>query len=243
MWNQAAITNAGREVLASAAAGNLLTIDNAASGSGTVEADALKSCTDVSSRKKTLTVTGVRSSGAGITVEVMLTAAETAYQARQIGVFGHTGTGAAVLLAIFQDADGIAIPSTGDMPDFAYVFYATIQVGNVSSITATVDPSALVTQSQLQNAVSTAVQQLSTRELTLTLDKDDWEADGDFYTQTVSCEGMTANSKAAAGPAADSWIAAQEANLFPPVPGAGALSFKSEYRPSADIDVIVHIYG
>lgn len=239
MWNQAAITNAGREVLASAAAGNLLTIDNAASGSGTVEADALKSCTDVSSRKKTLTVTGVRSSGAGITVEVMLTAAETAYQARQIGVFGHTGTGAAVLLAIFQDADGIAIPSTGDMPDFAYVFYATIQVGNVSSITATVDPSALVTQSQLQNAVSAAVQQLSVKEVTVTLDKDDWVN----KTQTVPVTGMTANSKANAGPTAASWLAAQEANLFPPTPGAGTLTFTCENTPAEDIDVIVHIYG
>lgn len=239
MWNQSAITNAGREVFASAAAGNPLVIDNAASGSGTVEPEALKSCTDVATRKKTLTVTGIKSSGTGISVEIMLTAAETAYQARQIGIFGHTGSGSAVLLAIFQDAEGIAVPSTGDMADYAYVFYATIQVGNVSSISATVDSSALVTQSQLTNAISAVVQNLSVMELTVTLDKDDWED----HAQTVPVSGMTANTKAGAAPHADSWIAAQEANLFPPTPGQGTLSFRCENTPTEDIDVIVHIYG
>lgn len=60
-------------------------------------------------------------------------------------------------------------------------------------------------------------------------------------TQSLSISGITASSQFIAQPHDKSgWIAAQDANLFPPTAGAGTLAFECETLPSADIPVTVY---
>lgn len=239
MWDQAAITNAGLAVLARAAAGATLVFDFAASGAGTVEADALAASTDVAARKATLAIVKAAASGSGIKVEVMVTSAESAYQAKQIGIFGHTGNDSPVLLAIYQDAAGIFVPSN-EMPDFAFLFAARIAIDNATEVEIAADPSALVSQSQLDDTAEEILEAMRFKQVTVTLPANGWTYSAPYYQQTASVTGLTASRFLAAAPAdADSWDAAAKVTLYPPTAGNGSLTFRSKKLPSTAINVEV----
>lgn len=153
MWNQSAITETGKAILAQAVAGNTLVIDRAESGTETVSADALHTCTEVAGVSKTVSITKYVLTDNAVTFTVQFTSATTAYVAKQIGIFGHTGTDDPGLIAIYQDENGISIPSTADMPDFLQQFYGTIQVNNIGAISVNIDPTALVSRKQMAEMI------------------------------------------------------------------------------------------
>lgn len=240
MWNQAAITDAGLAVLAAAAAGATLVLDSAASGAGTVPVNELAGCTDVATRKATLSIVKTKASGSGIKVDVMVTCGESAYQAKQIGIFGHTGSDSPVLLAIYQDADGIAVPSN-EMPDFAFLFSAWIAIDNATEVEITADPSALVSQSQLEDTAEEILDAVKCKKTIVTLQANGgWTYSSPYYLQSVSVTGLTASRFLAAAPAdEESWDTAAKVTLYPPTAGNGSLTFKSKKLPSSAINVEV----
>lgn len=239
MWNQAAITDAGLAVLAAAAAGTTLVLDSAASGAGTVAANELAALTDVATRKATLSIVKAKASGSGIKVDVMVTCGESAYQAKQIGIFGHTGSDSPVLLAVYQDTDGIAVPSN-EMPDFAFLFSAWIAIDSATEVEITADPSALVSQSQLEETAEEILEAMSCKKTTVTLQAGGWTYSSPYYLQTVSVTGLTASRFLAAAPADEgSWDTAAKVTLYPPTAGNGSLSFKSKKLPASAINVEV----
>ena len=154
MWEQAVVTNVGAQVLAKWAAGGTLIIDSAKAGAGTVDVTRLREQTALTEEKATLSIVGKKAQDTGTEFRVQLQAASAAYTAKQIGIFGHLGTGNSVLLALYQDETGIAVPSKAEMPDFVYAFYATIQGSNTGDISVTVDASALVSKATLETAVA-----------------------------------------------------------------------------------------
>ena len=156
MWDQAVVTNAGKALLQQWAGGGTLTIDGAKAGAGAVSQLNLINQTAVTQEKQTLSIISAKQVEGGTQFHVQITAPDAGYTAKQIGIYGHLGSGDSTLIALYQDESGITVPSKAEMPDFVYAFYATIQVSNTGTLSVTLDTSALVTQATLTAAVAKA---------------------------------------------------------------------------------------
>ena len=156
MWDQAVVTNAGKALLQQWAGGGTLTIDGARAGAGAVSQLNLINQTAVTQEKQTLSIISAKQVEGGTQFHVQITAPDAGYTAKQIGIYGHLGSGDSTLIALYQDESGITVPSKTEMPDFVYAFYATIQGSNTGTLSVTLDTSALVTQATLTAAVAKA---------------------------------------------------------------------------------------
>lgn len=156
MWDQAVVTNAGNALLQQWAGGGTLTIDGARAGAGAVSQLNLINQTAVTQEKQTLSIISAKQVEGGTQFHVQITAPDAGYTAKQIGIYGHLGSGDSTLIALYQDESGITVPSKAEMPDFVYAFYATIQGSNTGTLSVTLDTSALVTQATLNAAVAKA---------------------------------------------------------------------------------------
>lgn len=156
MWDQAVVTNAGKALLQQWAGGGTLTIDGAKAGAGAVSQLNLINQTAVTQEKQTLSIISAKQVEGGTQFHVQITAPDAGYTAKQIGIYGHLGSGDSTLIALYQDESGITVPSKAEMPDFVYAFYATIQGSNTGTLSVTLDASALVTQATLNAAVAKA---------------------------------------------------------------------------------------
>ncbi|MCM1136329.1 MAG: hypothetical protein NC400_12240 [Clostridium sp.] len=147
------ITNAGRELLGGWLAGETLRIDGAAGGSGTVREAALLAQTALVEQKQAGSIVAYKTVEGGQKVKIQFPAAEAAYTLNQIGIWGSLA-GESVLLALFQNPEGVAISSKAEFPDFAYTFYAVLAIGNEGSLAVTVDTETWVTYKTMQEALS-----------------------------------------------------------------------------------------
>lgn len=189
MWDQAVVTNAGKALLQQWAGGGTLTIDGAKAGAGAVSQLNLINQTAVTQEKQTLSIISARQVEGGTQFHVQITAPDAGYTAKQIGIYGHLGSGDSTLIALYQDESGITVPSKAEMPDFVYAFYATIQGSNTGTLSVTLDTSALVTQATLTAAVAKAGD----------MKKSVYDADGDGVVDNArKLDGRTAAQFAAA---------------------------------------------
>ena len=189
MWDQAVVTNAGKALLQQWTGGGTLTIDGARAGAGAVSQLNLINQTAVTQEKQTLSIISTRQVEGGTQFHVQITAPDAGYTAKQIGIYGHLGSGDSTLIALYQDESGITVPSKAEMPDFVYAFYATIQGSNTGTLSVTLDPSALVTQATLTAAVAKAGD----------MKKSVYDADGDGVVDNArKLDGRTAAQFAAA---------------------------------------------
>ena len=147
------ITNRGAALLDQWALGGTLTITGAATGTGTVAEAAMLTQTDLVSRKQTASIVAKEMQSTGLKVKLQITAPQTGYTLQQYGVWAKLGTGDPVLLALFQKLEGVVIPSAAETPDFVYTLYALLTVSNTGELEVTVDPSALVTYSTMEDYV------------------------------------------------------------------------------------------
>ncbi len=154
MWENSVVTDAGKALLQKWAAGGTLTIEKAKAGAGTVDASALAAQTDVTNEKAVLSIISAKAVEGGTRYQVQLTALSSGYTARQIGIFGRLDSGSSTMIALYQDDTGIAVPSSGEMPDFAYTFYASIISGTDGVLNVTMDTSALITLGTLEEKLS-----------------------------------------------------------------------------------------
>lgn len=189
MWDQAVVTNAGKALLQQWTGGGTLTIDGARAGAGAVSQLNLINQTAVTQEKQTLSIISTRQVEGGTQFHVQITAPDAGYTAKQIGIYGHLGSGDSTLIALYQDESGITVPSKAEMPDFVYAFYATIQGSNTGTLSVTLDTSALVTQATLTAAVAKAGD----------MKKSVYDADGDGVVDNArKLDGRTAAQFAAA---------------------------------------------
>lgn len=210
MWDQAVVTNAGKALLQQWAGGGTLTIDGAKAGAGAVSQLNLINQTAVTQEKQTLSIISTRQVEGGTQFHVQITAPDAGYTAKQIGIYGHLGSGDSTLIALYQDESGITVPSKAEMPDFVYAFYATIQGSNTGTLSVTLDTSALVTQATLTAAVAKAGD----------MKKSVYDADGD---------GVVDNAKKLDGRTAAQFAAAQHSHAMSQVSGlSSALTGKAD---------------
>ena len=217
MWDQAVVTNAGKALLQQWAGGGTLTIDGAKAGAGAVSQLNLINQTAVTQEKQTLSIISAKQVEGGTQFHVQITAPDAGYTAKQIGIYGHLGSGDSTLIALYQDESGITVPSKAEMPDFVYAFYATIQGSNTGTLSVTLDTSALVTQATLTAAVAKAGD----------MKKSVYDADGD---------GVVDNAQKLDGKTAAQFAAAQHSHAMSQVSGlSSALAGKADAAHSHKI--------
>ena len=152
------VTNAGRDLFASWIEGTELNFNGmtgAEGGTGTVPEAALLAQTALVNKKQNLTIVSQEKTANGIKLKIQITAPSAGYTLNQIGLKGSVDGGAMTLLAIYQNATGVTIPSNSDTPDFIYNFFGIVEVSNTGEITLTIDPSAIVSQSTLDASLAT----------------------------------------------------------------------------------------
>lgn len=153
------VTNKGAELLAAWAEGTTLNIYSAAAGTGTVAEAAMIAQTALAGQKQAASIVShSKTDGAtGLKIQLQITAPSTGYTLNQFGIWAKVGSGEGKLLALFQNSEGIDVPSASDSPDFVYTFYGLIMISNTGSISVTVDASAVVTTATMQAAIAAAI--------------------------------------------------------------------------------------
>lgn len=153
------VTNKGAELLAAWAEGTTLNIYSAAAGTGTVAEAAMIAQTALAGPKQAASIVShSKADGAtGLKIQLQITAPSTGYTLNQFGIWAKVGSGEGKLLALFQNSEGIDVPSASDSPDFVYTFYGLIMISNTGSISVTVDASAVVTTATMQAAIAAAI--------------------------------------------------------------------------------------
>lgn len=153
------VTNKGAELLAAWAEGTTLNIYSAAAGTGTVAEAAMIAQTALAGQKQAASIVSHRKAdgATGLKIQLQITAPSTGYTLNQFGIWAKVGSGEGKLLALFQNSEGIDVPSASDSPDFVYTFYGLIKISNTGSISVTVDASAVVTTATMQAAIAAAI--------------------------------------------------------------------------------------
>lgn len=153
------VTNKGAELLAAWAEGTTLNIYSAAAGTGTVAEAAMIAQTALAGQKQAASIVShSKADGAtGLKIQLQITAPSTGYTLNQFGIWAKVGSGEGKLLALFQNSEGIDVPSASDSPDFVYTFYGLIMISNTGSISVTADASAVVTTATMQTAIAAAI--------------------------------------------------------------------------------------
>lgn len=139
------ITNAGTSLLGEWVDEKTLTITSAQAGTGTVPTAGLMAQTALVSPKQTAAIAGGGEFQGGKRISLQVPAAQEAYTLNQFGVYAKVDEGSPVLLAIYQNEQGIPIPSLSETPDFLYTFLAGISVSNQGHWEVTISASASLT--------------------------------------------------------------------------------------------------
>ena len=129
MFENSVITTAGMAILNQWAGGGTLTIDGAQAGSGTVTAANLPSQTALVNVVQEPPISKYTAGSDKMEFSVQFGPANSQYTMKQVGIWGHIGSGNSTLIAIYQDETGVTIPAQNDIPDFVYMLHAVISIG------------------------------------------------------------------------------------------------------------------
>lgn len=155
MWNNAALTLQGAEIINALLSGSILQITKAAGGSET--SDEPTQLTGLVAQKQEFKIENIKKSDGRRRVAVKLTTEGLTeeYQLRQIGLFGRlNGEKQDTLIMVVQDETGITIPTYEDMPGFTITFYLYLSVDNSAQVTVVSDNQEYITREDLQEAIN-----------------------------------------------------------------------------------------
>ena len=89
----------------------------------------------------------------GMELSIFIPPQDMEYLIKEVGVFA-TINGQSVMVALYQDRDGLSIPSRAAFPDYAFNLVAVWDIDSTGELTVTIDPSALVTRHAMEEALS-----------------------------------------------------------------------------------------
>ncbi len=154
MFNNSIITDAGVALEGSWVTGSTLTFTGAAIGAGMVPFSQMRLSTALVDQRSTIDIESAEAVTGGIKLTLSLTSDDVTedFQAQEIGIFAKVDDGNPVLLALFQDAGGMPVPSFSSMPDFTFSMSILLRMDNTGDFTVFLDPDFLVTHKQLSQA-------------------------------------------------------------------------------------------
>lgn len=159
MWN-GVVTSVGTTLLERwSVGGKTLNIERASVGSGTVAADAMRAQTTITDEVGDAAIISKTTVSDGTAFRIQVQPAdETAYTCKQIGIWGKLSTdNESILIALFQNDNGVSIPTAATEPEFVFTLYAIVAMSNQGQITVNVDGSAYVSQETLDLALASYV--------------------------------------------------------------------------------------
>lgn len=159
MWN-GVVTNVGTTLLERwSVGGKTLNIERASVGSGTVAADAMRAQTTITDEVGDAAIISKTTVSDGTAFRIQVQPAdETAYTCKQIGIWGKLSTdNESILIALFQNDNGVSIPTAATEPEFVFTLYAIVAMSNQGQITVNIDGSAYVSQETLDLALASYV--------------------------------------------------------------------------------------
>lgn len=150
------ITNDGNDLLEQWTSGATIAIVSAASGTGLVDEAAMMAQSALRSQMQVASIISYEEVAEGKKVKLQIPAADVAYTLNQFGVWASLDGDDSKMLALFQNSDGIDVPSIADSPDFLYTFYGVLAFSNTGTLTVNVDTSAVVSLSTMNSAIAAA---------------------------------------------------------------------------------------
>ena len=154
-WNEAAVTNAGLELLEKSIFGGSVEIISAVCGEKTAQESLLTKMTEIALPVHDMEITGINRIGYGVSVSVRLhnIGVRAGYRLRQIGIFARLqgSMEPPVLLAVIQDGVGEEIPSEADNPEYLLEFNFVIPISNEANITAVLRSDIFATIEDIRN--------------------------------------------------------------------------------------------
>lgn len=150
-WENAAVTQAGVDMLNDLLAGRRLTVTNAYGGTEAAKDPAgLQAQTDVLGERTLLSLLDVEDVEDGKTVKIQIsnTGVEEDFTLHQIGVFARLDEKPEQLLAVFQDDRGVEVPSQASSPSFLLEFYGFLAITNGVKISVDLSGSGAVVTPQ-----------------------------------------------------------------------------------------------
>lgn len=150
-WENAAITDAGVDMLNDLLAGRRLTVTNAYGGTEAAKDPAgLQAQTDVLGERTLLSLLDVEDVEDGKTVKIQISniGVEEDFTLHQIGVFARLDDKPEQLLAVFQDDRGVEVPSQASSPSFLLEFYGFLAITNGVKISVDLSGSGAVVTPQ-----------------------------------------------------------------------------------------------
>lgn len=141
------ITDAGKAAMEQAIAqGVALNVNTVKTGTGTVPEANMRAATALQSETDTGIIRAKKATSGGVNIRISVEPGESAYTMKEVGVFGVVGSGStSVMIALYQNTDGIAVPAAESFPDFLYTLNAVWNVANDEDLEVTVDPTAFAT--------------------------------------------------------------------------------------------------
>lgn len=152
MWNQAAITSAGLEMLAQWTEGKTLKMESASAGSGS--AQNLAALTGLTNEQQQAVIASFTRTGSRIMVVLNLTANTVEYTCTQFGIWARLDNGPLTLFAVYQDEDGVLVPSVEEGGEWLYTFNALMVFSGSGTLSVYIDSTNLVTVQTLQLAMA-----------------------------------------------------------------------------------------
>ncbi len=143
-----AITNSGNTMLNGWVGGKVLNFDGAEGGTGTVQEIAIIAQTALVGKKQDLSILGAERVAEGYRLKLRVPPSDEGYTLNQISIKATITGGQSTMLALFQHAQGIVIPSKTEIPDFQYTFYALVACSNTGHWTVTLDPTVFITRGE-----------------------------------------------------------------------------------------------
>lgn len=153
------ITDVGRTLLNTWAAGEAtLHFDAPKCGSGTVETSELRSQEDVADYESDGRIASKQPVSGGYKLGIQIKSNEgDEYTLHQVGLFAHLGDdGESTLIALMQDPTGVTIPAKSVTPDYVYMLYTVISLGE-GDLEVTIDGSAYVSAAEMDEALDAKV--------------------------------------------------------------------------------------
>jgi hypothetical protein len=146
------LTNRGNEMIAAiAGGGHVMEITRAAAGKGTTENP--RQATALADPVAAAVIAAKRTIDNGVRLKVQVGPADTAYTAKEIGLFAKLDNGTEALIALAQNSDGVGIPDRASSPDFVFGLDMIIVICNADALQVTVDPTAYVSAGTFEEAV------------------------------------------------------------------------------------------